>query len=77
MDITTAVDARSTYTQLLSVLTAIQKAYQTTNTPVLAATAKGTNNGGTVSAFMQSQLANYDLALNILTGGSSGTSVVS
>lgn len=77
MSIATTTGAGTARAQLLGVLSAIQKAYRTTNTPTAAATtAGGSANGGTVSAYTQSQLANYNLAAAILGGGSSSTYTV-
>jgi hypothetical protein len=75
MDITTTTDAGATRAQLLNVLSAIQKAYQKSNTP--AASTTGPTGSGSMSAAqssaMQSQLANYNLALNILGSSTSVT----
>ena len=68
MDISSSASAGAARAQLLSVLTAIQKAYQTTNTPAASTTASGS--GGTASSYAQSQVSNYGLALNILGGSS-------
>jgi hypothetical protein len=73
MDIASSTSAGAARAQLLNVLTAIQKAYQTTNTAKSAATAS-TAQGGTASSYAQAQVANYGLALNILSGGSTSSS---
>ena len=73
MDITTAVDAGAARAQLLNVLTAIQKAYQTTNTPASSTGGTGsTTSTGTATPYAQSQLANYNLALSLLGGSTIG-----
>ncbi len=74
LDISTASAAGAARAQLLNVLSAIQKAYQTTNTPVLATSATS-QSGGTVPAYLQSQLSSYSLALNLLSGGASSTTI--
>jgi hypothetical protein len=68
MNISSSASAGAARAQLLSVLTAIQKAYQTTNTPAASTTSSGSS--GTVSSYAQSQVSNYGLALNILGGSS-------
>jgi len=73
MNISTSTSAGAVRAQLLNVLSAIQKAYQTTNAPA-ASTTTNTQSGGTVSAYAQSQLANYSLALNVLSYGSTSSS---
>lgn len=65
MDISTATGAGAARAQLLGVLSAIQKAYQTTNQPTATASSTG-GSGGTVSPYTQSQLANYSLAAAIM-----------
>jgi hypothetical protein len=47
------------------VLSSIQNVYQTTNAPAVTSTASP---GGTVTAYQTSQLANYSLALGLLSG---------
>ncbi len=73
LDISTTTDAGAARAQLLSVLSAIQKTYRTTNTPA-SSTATASQSGGTVSAYTQSQLSNYSLALNLLSASNSSTS---
>jgi len=81
MDISTSTSAGAAKAMLQSVLSAIQKAYQSTNTPTTASTADSSSSSdGTVTAALQSQLASYNLALSILGGtstSSSSTSVIS
>ena len=73
MDISTSTSAGAVRAQLLTVLSTIQKMYQTTNTSTTNTTTT-TQSGGTASAYTQSQLANYSLALNILSYGSTTSS---
>ena len=74
MDLSTAAGAGAARAQLLSVLSAVQKIYQTTNTPASGSAAAATQSGGTVPAYLQSQLAGYNLALSILTPSTSASS---
>jgi hypothetical protein len=69
MDISSSVSAGAARAQLINVLSAIQKAYQTTNTTPAASTASS-GSSGAASAYAQSQVSNYSLALNILGGSS-------
>jgi len=73
MDISTSTSAGAVRAQLLSVLSTIQKMYQTTNTLVSSASTN-IQSSGTASAYTQSQLANYSLALNVLSYGSTASS---
>jgi hypothetical protein len=50
---------------LLSVLSSIQTAYQKTNAPAIPLAGPGIRNG-TVSPYLQSQIAAGNLALNLL-----------
>ena len=68
-DISTASGGGAARAQLLSVLSTIQKIYQTENTPASTASPVG-NTSGQVSAFQTAQLANYSLALSIMGGTS-------
>ncbi len=70
MSISTATGASTARAKLLGVLSAIQKAYQTTNMPAAAPGTGGAAPGsGTVSPYQQSQLANYSLAASLMTIG--------
>jgi hypothetical protein len=73
MDISTTTDAGAARAQLLSVLSTIQKIYQTTNSP--ATTNGGTTNSsnGSVPAYLQAQLASYSLASSLLSSSLSTT----
>lgn len=72
VDISTASGGGAARAQLLSVLTAIQKIYQEENKPAARTTALG-RQSGTASSQVTSQLANYSLALNMLSASSSST----
>jgi hypothetical protein len=71
LDISSKVGADLARSQLLGVLSAIQKAYQTTNAPPAPPQGPGIANG-TVSPYLQAQTANASLALSML-GGSANT----
>ena len=73
LDISTKTGADLARSQLLSVLSSIQSAYQKSNAPP-ASTTPG-NAGGTVSAATTAQLASYNLALSLL--GTDANSAVS
>jgi hypothetical protein len=71
LDISTTTGAGAARAQLLNVLSAIQKIYQTTNNPVTATTAAPKTSNQTISAAMASYNANLNadssLALSILS----------
>ena len=71
-DLSTKVGADVARGQLLGVLSAIQTAYQKTNTPPAPPAGPGIQNG-TVSPYLQQQTASYSFALSMLTGGSTNT----
>lgn len=71
LDISTKTGAGSARAQLLNALTAIRDAYRTSNAPANAAPLG--NNSGTAPAYLTNQVASYNLALNLLQGGSSGS----
>jgi len=75
MDISTASGGGAARAQLLSVLTNIQKIYQTENMPAPTASHVGTASSPIAnappSAYATAQLANYTLALNMFGGSSS------
>jgi hypothetical protein len=71
-DLSTKVGADVARGQLLGVLSSIQKAYQTTNTPPAPPAGPGIQNG-TVSPYLQNQTASYSLALGMLGGSTSTT----
>ena len=66
MSLSTASSAGAARAQLLNVLSAVQKAYQTTNTAA-AGTRTNSQSGGPASAYQQSQSSNYSLGLNMLS----------
>jgi hypothetical protein len=72
-DISTASGAGAARAQLLSVLTTIQKIYQSENAPP-ASTSTTPNVSGPVSPYLTSQLANYSLALGMFGGSTTSTS---
>jgi hypothetical protein len=76
MDISTASGGGAARAQLLSVLTNIQKIYQSENAPPAAAktstAASSPIANAPPSAYATAQLANYTLALNMLSGTSGG-----
>jgi hypothetical protein len=83
-DISTTTEAANAYAQLEGVLASITNAYQTSNSPAGSASTASNTATGTTSAsagssasapaYLQAQLANYTLALNLLSSGSSGSS---
>jgi hypothetical protein len=64
-DLTTTTGANLARSQLLGVLSQLQTAYQKTNTPPSAPAGPGITNG-TVSPYLQQQLAAGNLALSLL-----------
>jgi hypothetical protein len=65
LDISSKTGANFARSNLLTVLSSIQSAYQTTNAPPPPPAAPG-NNSGTVSAYQTGLLGNYNLALALL-----------
>jgi hypothetical protein len=59
--------------QLLNVLSSIRNIYQTSNAPPASTASKG-NTSGTAPAYLTSQLASYNIAMSMLSGGSSSSS---
>ncbi len=77
-DISTAAGGGAARAQLLSVLSKIQTIYQTENTPPSSSTTPaGSTASGTTPAFLTAQIANYSLALNMLSSNSSSSSSTS
>ena len=73
MDVSTASGAGAARAQMLNVLSAIRNAYRTSNAPP-APTNTAAQPSGPAPAYLTAQVANYTLALNMLTGASaSGT----
>ena len=64
-NLTTTTGANLARSQLLGVLSAIQTAYQKTNAPATPASGPGITNG-TVSPYLQAQIASGNLALSLL-----------
>ena len=62
--------------QLLNVLSAIRNIYQTSNAPPATTASKGNTSSGPAPAYLTSQLSSYNLAINMLTGGSSSSSSI-
>ncbi|HTT98670.1 MAG TPA: hypothetical protein VMF58_11525 [Rhizomicrobium sp.] len=77
-DISTASGGGAARAQLLTALSTIQKIYQTENMPASSSTASTSSSttSGTSTAYLQSQIANYSLALSMFSG-TSDTSTVS
>jgi hypothetical protein len=69
MDISTATSAGAARAQLLNVLSNIRTAYRTSNTPPSPASTTSSQSSGPAPAYLTNQVANYTLALNMLTGG--------
>jgi hypothetical protein len=65
LDISTRSGANLARSQLLSVLSNLQRTYQKSNAPPPAATTPG-NTSGAASATTTAQLANYNLALSLM-----------
>ncbi len=73
LDISTTTGAGAARAQLLNVLSSIQKIYQSSNSTTSSSTGTSSTSSGTASAYTQSQISSYSLALSIL-GGTSSTS---
>jgi hypothetical protein len=70
MDLSTVAGAKAARGTMVAVLSSLRTAYRNLNTPVTTASAAtGANSGGTVSAYQRNQIANYNLALSMLGGG--------
>ena len=67
LSIATKTDAGAARAELLNVLSTIQKTYRTTNTPASTSTNTNTQSSGTAPAYLTSQIASYQLALNSLS----------
>jgi hypothetical protein len=75
LDISTSAGAGAVRATLLNVLSAVRSAYTTTNTPPSSASTT-TQSSGTAPAYLSAQIANYTLALGMLTGTSSSSTSV-
>jgi len=69
MDLSTVAGAKAARGAMVAVLSSLRTAYRNLNTPPTTATTTGTNAGGPASAYQMNQIANYQLALNMLGGG--------
>jgi hypothetical protein len=70
-DISTSSGGGAARSQLLSVLSTIQKIYQTENAPPPVAGVANNASSGPAPAYLATQLSNYSLALGMLSGGGS------
>lgn len=70
MDISTSTGAAAAKAVLLNMQNAISNAYRTINTPAAAPAGPG-NTAGTASAYTTAQVANYGLALTLISAGNS------
>jgi hypothetical protein len=74
LDISTSSGAGAVRATLLNVLSSIRNAYNTTNAPpTTASTTTGTQSSGQAPALLQSQIANYSLALSLLTSSTTSS----
>ena len=73
LSLSDSMSAGAVRAQLLNVLSNIRNIYQTTNKPASSSTgtAAGNASSGPAPSYLTSQLASYNLALNMLSGGSS------
>jgi hypothetical protein len=78
-DISTQAGGGAARAQLLSVLSTIQTIYQKENSPASSttSTASTSSSSNFVPSILSTQLANYSLALNMLSGSSSSSSSTS
>jgi hypothetical protein len=78
-DISTAAGGGAARAQLLSVLSTIQKIYQSENTPAssTSSTSTASSSSGSVPSALTAQLANYTLALSLFSSSSSSSSTTS
>ncbi|HVV64476.1 MAG TPA: hypothetical protein VHC42_03340 [Rhizomicrobium sp.] len=73
MDISTASGGGAARAQLLSVLSSIQKIYQSENAPASGPSPASGHAAGPAPAHLSAQLANYALALDVFGAGSSSS----
>jgi outer membrane lipopolysaccharide assembly protein LptE/RlpB len=73
LNLTNTTDAGAARAELINVLSSIRNIYQTTNTPASTTSTTGTASG-TAPSYLTSQLANYNLALSMLSSTSSSSS---
>jgi hypothetical protein len=74
MDISTTSDAGAARAQLLNVLTNIQNAYRTSNTPASSTSSTTPQATGPAPAYLTSQIANYQIALSMFPGATTSSS---
>lgn len=74
MDLSTADGAKAARGAMVAVLSSLRTAYRNLNTPAPVTTGTTQNAGPPVSTYQLNQISNYQLALNMLGGGTSGTS---
>lgn len=67
LSIATKTDAGAARAELLNVLSTIQNTYRTTNTPAATTTSTNTQSSGPAPAYLTSQIATYQMALDSLT----------
>ena len=75
LDISTQSGAGAARANLLNVLSSVRNVYRTITTPAPAA-GTATQSSGTAPAYLTAQIANYTLALNTLSGGSTSSSTL-
>lgn len=73
LSLTDSASAGAVRAQLLNVLSSIRNIYQTSNAPPASTTTKGHASSGPAPAYLTSQLASYNLAMTMLSGGTSKT----
>ena len=75
LSLSDSTSAGAVRAQLLNVLSNIRSIYQTTNTPASSSTSStaGSASSGSAPSYLTSQLASYNLALSMLSGGSSSS----
>lgn len=74
LSLTDSISAGGVRAQLLNVLSSIRNIYQTSNAPPASTTTKGNTSSGPAPAYLTAQLSSYNLAMNMLSGGSSSSS---
>jgi hypothetical protein len=74
MDLSTVDGAKAARGAMVAVLSSLRTAYRSLNTPATAASAATSSaSSGPASTYLTNQIANNQLALNMLGGGASGT----
>jgi len=72
MDLSTTAGAKAARGAMVAVLSSLRTAYRSLNTPPTTASTTTNTSSGPASAYLTNQVANYQLALSMLGGGSSG-----